>query len=71
LDLFFTPTFGGELEAIRALTPRAVFPMHDGGSEHQYLKFAGKIKALGLDVAVGAAEKMGARFVIKNGSIQK
>jgi len=55
LDLLFTPTFGGEIEALRVLKPRAVFPMHDGEREQQYSKFAAKIKALGLDVAVGAA----------------
>lgn len=52
LDIFFTPTFGGEIDALRALKPRAVFPMHDGGREQQHLKFAEKIKTLGLDVAV-------------------
>jgi L-ascorbate metabolism protein UlaG (beta-lactamase superfamily) len=63
LDLLFTPTFGGETEALRVLKPGAVFPMHDGGRERQYSKFAAKIKALGLDVAVGAAENTGARFL--------
>jgi len=62
LDLFFTPTFGGEIDAIRTLKPRAVFPMHDGGSERQYAIFAQKVTALGLDVEVGAAENQGARF---------
>jgi L-ascorbate metabolism protein UlaG (beta-lactamase superfamily) len=69
LDIFFTPTFGGEIEALRTLRPRAVFPMHDGGREHQYSKFAQKIKALGLDVEVGAAEKMGARFLYSKGNL--
>jgi L-ascorbate metabolism protein UlaG (beta-lactamase superfamily) len=69
LDLFFTPTFGGEIDAIRALGPRAVFPMHDGGNERQYAKFAQKIKLLGLDVEVGAAEKAGARFLYSNGKL--
>jgi len=69
LDLMFTPTFGGEVEALRALKPRAIFPMHDGGSERQYSKFAQKIKALGLDVEAGAAEKPGARFLYLNGKL--
>ena len=67
LDIMFTPTFGGEIEALRSLNPRAVFPMHDGGREHQYLKFAEKFKALGLEVSVGAADKMGARFTYSGG----
>jgi L-ascorbate metabolism protein UlaG (beta-lactamase superfamily) len=69
LDLLFTPTFGGEIEALRILKPRAAFPMHDGGHEQQYLKFAEKVKALGLDVAVGAPDKMGARFLYFDGKL--
>jgi L-ascorbate metabolism protein UlaG (beta-lactamase superfamily) len=69
LDLFFTPTFGGEIEALQYLKPRAVFPMHDGGHESQYLRFAQKVKALGLNVEVGAAEKAGARFLYSKGKL--
>jgi len=69
LDLFFTPTFGGEIDAIRALKPRTVFPMHDGGNERQYAKFAEKVKALGLSVEVGAAEKPGAQFLYSQGKL--
>ena len=69
LDLFFTPTYGGEVEAIQALKPRVIFPMHDGGNERQYAKFAAKIKTLGLDVSVGAAEKPGARFLYSKGML--
>jgi len=69
LDLMFTPTFGGEDEAILALKPRAVFPMHDGGNERQYAKFAEKVKALGLDAEVGAAEKPGAQFLYSQGKL--
>jgi L-ascorbate metabolism protein UlaG (beta-lactamase superfamily) len=71
LDLFFTPTFGGEMDAIRILKPRAVFPMHDGGRERQYAKFAEKAESLGLAVAVGAAEKPGARFFYSKGRLTK
>jgi L-ascorbate metabolism protein UlaG (beta-lactamase superfamily)/SAM-dependent methyltransferase len=70
LDLLFTPTFGGEIEAIRALKPRVVFPMHDGGRERQYAKFAEKVRALGLAVEVGAAERPGARFVYAQGRLR-
>jgi len=69
LDLFFTPTYGGEIEAMRALKPRAVFPMHDGGNERQYARFAQKVKALGLDAETGAAEKPGARFFYSQGKL--
>lgn len=69
LDLMFTPTFGGEIDAIRALKPRVVFPMHDGGRERQYARFAEKVRSLGLDVQVGAADKSGARFFYSDGSI--
>jgi L-ascorbate metabolism protein UlaG (beta-lactamase superfamily) len=69
LDLFFTPTFGGEIDALRILKPRAVFPMHDGGREGQYLKFAEKVKALGIDVTVGVARKMGDRFLYSGGEL--
>jgi len=68
-DLFFTPTYGGEIDAIRMLKPRTAFPMHDGGNERQYAKFVLKVKALGLKVEVGAAEKAGARFLYSKGKL--
>jgi L-ascorbate metabolism protein UlaG (beta-lactamase superfamily)/SAM-dependent methyltransferase len=70
LDLLFTPTFGGEIDAILALKPRVVFPMHDGGRERQYALFAQKVKSLGLDVRVGAAERRGARFLYLQGKLE-
>jgi L-ascorbate metabolism protein UlaG (beta-lactamase superfamily) len=70
LDLMFTPTFGGEIDAIRALEPRVVFPMHDGGRERQYALFAQKVRSLGLDVQVGAADKRGARFLYSRGRLE-
>ncbi len=69
LDLMFTPTYGGEIEAVRALRPRIVFPMHDGGNERQYAKFALKVRTLGLDVEVGAAKKSGSRFLYSGGKL--
>lgn len=70
LDFMFTPTYGGEIDALRVLKPKAVFPMHDGGNERQYALFARKVEALGLDVAVGAAEKPGARFIYSGGKLR-
>jgi L-ascorbate metabolism protein UlaG (beta-lactamase superfamily) len=69
LDLLFTPAFGGEIDAIGALKPRVVFPMHDGGNERQYAKFAQKLKSLGLDVEVGVAGKPGSRFFYSGGKL--
>jgi L-ascorbate metabolism protein UlaG (beta-lactamase superfamily) len=70
LDLFFTSTFGGEIDALKMLKPHAVFPMHDGGNERQYGAFAEKVKTLGLKVAVGAARKMGDRFLYSGGTLR-
>jgi hypothetical protein len=61
----FTPTWGGEYYAIQRLSLRMVFPMHDGGYEHQYGKFAQKVKSRGLKVKVGAAAKRGDVFLYK------
>ncbi|MDH4198369.1 MAG: MBL fold metallo-hydrolase, partial [Candidatus Aminicenantes bacterium] len=69
LDIFFTPTFGGEVDALRALQPRVVFPMHDGGNERQYAKFAQRVKSLGLNAEVGAAQKPGVRFFYSKGRL--
>lgn len=65
LDIMFTPTWGGEYFAIQKLSPRMVFPMHDGGYEHQYAKFAQRVKSQGLKVKVGAAAKRGDVFFYK------
>jgi L-ascorbate metabolism protein UlaG (beta-lactamase superfamily) len=65
LDMMFTPTFGGEYYAIRSLSPRMIFPMHDGGHENQYGKFAQQVKSRGLKVRVGAAAKRGDVFFYK------
>lgn len=69
LDLFFFPLFGGEIEEFRVLKPRAAFPMHEGGNEQEYFKFAEKVKALGLDVTVGTARKSGDRFLYSGGKL--
>jgi hypothetical protein len=49
----FTPTLGGEIEAIRALRPQTVFPIYEGGREYLYAKFAKQLSALGMEVEVG------------------
>jgi L-ascorbate metabolism protein UlaG (beta-lactamase superfamily) len=68
LDIMFTPTWGGELYAIQRLSPNVVFPMHDGGREHQYERFARKVKGIGMPVQVGAASKRGDCFFYRKNS---
>ena len=55
--------------SIQVLKPKVVFPMHDGGNERQYAKFAQKVKLLGLDVEAGTADKGGARFFYSQGKL--
>jgi L-ascorbate metabolism protein UlaG (beta-lactamase superfamily) len=71
LDVVFLPTFGGEIDALRLLRPRAAFPMHDGGRERQYDAFSKRVRTLGLDVAVGAARKRGDRFFYSQGTLSQ
>ena len=70
IDLVFTPTFGGEFDTIEILSPKVVIPMHDGGHEHQYRKFADKVKRRGIKVKVGVAQKRGDCFLYKKGKIK-
>ncbi len=69
LDLFFTPTFGGEMSAIEILKPRAVFPMHDGGREEQYNRIAERLKKAGFEGSVGAASRGGNVFLYSEGRL--
>jgi L-ascorbate metabolism protein UlaG (beta-lactamase superfamily) len=68
IDFIFTPTFGGEFYSIEKLSPKAVFPMHDGGYEHQYKKFA--LKAANLKTKICPAAKRGDYFIYSKGSIK-
>lgn len=67
LDILFTHTFGGAVEALRTLSPRAVLPMHSGGRESDYGRFADEVRGLGLDVEVGVAAGPGDRFLYSPG----
>jgi L-ascorbate metabolism protein UlaG (beta-lactamase superfamily) len=69
LDIMFTPTWGGELYAIRILQPRVVFPMHDGGREAQYARWAARPDVAALPVAVGVASMSGQRFLYRRGRL--
>lgn len=70
IDIAFTPTWGGEDLMINALKPHFTFPMHDGGSEHQYTKFKEKAQRLGYPTKVIAAQRNGNVFIYDNGEIQ-
>jgi L-ascorbate metabolism protein UlaG (beta-lactamase superfamily) len=71
LDLMFTPTFGGEIYAIKKLSPRFVFPMHDGGNERQYLKFANKAVKQGAKTSIITVAKPGDHVFYSKGRIKK
>ena len=71
IDIIFTPTFGGEFHTIERLSPKVVFPMHDGGYEHQYKKFALEAAKRGLKVKICAVTKQGDWFFYSKGSIKK
>ena len=62
LDILFTPTFGDEMDAVRLLDPAIVIPMHDGGRERQYRRFAEEVARSGLAVRVWAASRPGDRM---------
>jgi L-ascorbate metabolism protein UlaG (beta-lactamase superfamily) len=71
IDFIFTPTWGGEFYTIERLSPKVVFPMHDGGYEHQYKKFALKAAKQGLKVKICPAAKRGDYFFYSKGSIRE
>ncbi|MCG6964706.1 MAG: MBL fold metallo-hydrolase [Acidobacteria bacterium] len=71
LDLMFTPTWGGELYAIRVLRPRVVFPMHDGGREVQYARWASRSEVAAPPIVVGIADRPGRRFLYRNGRLRR
>ena len=67
LDMAFIATFGGEMHLVQTLKPRFTFPMHDGGMERQYAKFAERVKKAGLPTTVMAAKKQGEVFIVESG----
>lgn len=71
VDMMFTPTWGGEFYMIKMMNPRFVFPMHDGGSEHQYLKFAQKAVKKGVKTAIITVAKPGDHVFYSKGRIKK
>jgi len=71
IDFIFIPTFGDGLYTTETLSPKVVFPMHDGDNERQYNIFAAKAAQRGLKVKVGTAAKRGDCFLYSKGKLKK
>lgn len=69
LDIVFTHTFGGERYTIQKLSPKIVFPMHDGDNEKQYKKFADEFGTRKRRII--AAERPGDSFIYRSGTIER
>ncbi|MFB0565350.1 MAG: MBL fold metallo-hydrolase [Candidatus Aminicenantaceae bacterium] len=60
----------GVFYAIENIQPKVIFPMHAGGKEHLYKKFALEAKKKEFKTKVHYAERKGDRFFYKNGKIR-
>ena len=79
IDVAFISQFGsraggeinnGDLYTIEKLGPKVTFPMHKGGGERFYKKFAQKAQQKGAETKVYCAEKRGDRFFYQDGKIK-
>jgi len=79
IDLAFISQFGGrdgaevnngDMYTIERLGPRITFPMHKGGGERFYKRFAQEAQQKGARTEVCCAEKQGNRFFYRNGKIE-
>jgi len=79
IDLAFISQFGsrtggevnnGDLYTIDKLGPKATFPMHQGGGERFYKKFAQEVRHKGTKTQVICAMKQGDRFFYRQGKIK-
>lgn len=79
IDLAFISQFGGrdgvevnigDLYTIERLGPRVTFPMHKGGGERFYKRFAEEIQQKGAKTKVYCAEKRGDRIFCRKGNIE-
>ena len=79
IDLAFISQFGshtggevnnGDLYTIKKLGPKVTFPMHQGGGERFYKKFAQEAKQKGAQTRVICAEKQGDRFFYQQGKMK-
>lgn len=59
----------GDSYAIEKLSPKVVFPMHSGGNEHVYTRFATEAMAVNVKTDIIAAEFRGDRFLYQDGKI--
>jgi len=79
IDLAFLSQFGsrageevnnGDLYTIEKLGPQVTFPMHQGGGERFYKRFAQEAQQKGAQTQVICAEKQGDRFFYQQGKIK-
>ncbi len=79
IDLAFIPQFGmrgggqvnnGDMYTIEKLGPKVTFPMHQGGGERFYKKFAQEARQKGANTEVYCAEIRGDRFFYQRGKIK-
>jgi L-ascorbate metabolism protein UlaG (beta-lactamase superfamily) len=80
IDIAFVSTFGrigggmvnnGDRYTIGKLKPRALFPMHHGGNEDLYEKFAREMKNEDAATAVHYADRRGECFTYAAGRVRK
>ena len=78
IDIAFISQFGrrgggevnrGDLYTIEKLRPKITFPMHQGGGERFYKKFAQEAQQKGAKTEVVCAERQGDRFFYRRGKI--
>jgi L-ascorbate metabolism protein UlaG (beta-lactamase superfamily) len=79
IDIAFISTFGqrrggstinaGDRYSIEVLRPSAMFPMHQGGNEDLYERFAREIRREDVKTAVHYASRPGDRFTYKDGRV--
>jgi L-ascorbate metabolism protein UlaG (beta-lactamase superfamily) len=79
IDLAFISQFGsrgggevnnGDLYTIEKLGPKVTFPMHQGGGERFYERFAQEAQQKGAKTQVVSAKKQGDRFFYQKGKIR-
>jgi L-ascorbate metabolism protein UlaG (beta-lactamase superfamily) len=79
IDMVFISQFGsrgsgeinnGDLYTIDKLGPKVTFPMHQGGGERFYKKFAQEARQKGAKTEVICAEKQGDSFFYREGKIE-
>ena len=71
VDLLFIGAWTGEpyMKTIRALNPRAIFPMHSRNREEEYRQFATDLAGLGVEVPVHCPAKRGDSFVFDGSAL--